>query len=114
MWNAIEMDDGLAMVERDEQLVLQTINKIRNLCKLVESLQLAQHIHRLLHSLPFVRRYGHLGYRIVVIGIAIILMFIYLDGRIEAQLVGPHHLYISLNRTHRHTLADTLHLIESI
>ena len=97
--HTIKVDDWFAIALADGQLVLKTPHHIRHFGELVKVLQLTEHINSLLHHLIVVLRQRHVGYRIILFGITVILVVIYLDRRIIAKFVGAHHLNIALNGT---------------
>ena len=108
------MDDGLAVVLTDSEFVLKSADHIRHLGELLEVFLLAKHVNSLLHHLIVILRHGHICNAIVLVGIAVVLVLIYLDGCVIAQFVGAHHLYVALNGTHADTFANAFHVIEGI
>lgn len=112
--HAVEVYDGLAVMLTDGEFVLKSADDIGHLGELLKVLKLAKHVNCLLHHLIVVLRHGHICDAIVLVGIAVVLVLIYLDGCVIAQFVGAHHLYVALNGTHADTFANAFHVIEGI
>ena len=93
------------------ETVLQSAHHVGHLGKLVEVLQLAQHIDSLLHQLEVILRHRHVHDAVVRVAIPIIFIVIYLYGGIVAQFVRPHHLKVALHGAQTHSLTDTLHIV---
>ena len=83
----------------DGEFVLKSADDIGHFGELFEVLQLAKHVNCFLHYLKVVLRHGHISDAVVFIGIAVVLVLIYLDGCVIAQFVRAHHLYVALNGT---------------
>ena len=67
-----------------------------------------------MQHLIIVFRHRHVHDAEIGVGVAIVFLVVYLDGRIVAQFVGAHSLQVHLHGAHTHPLADSLAVVQGI
>ena len=71
-----------------------------------------QHFHSFSNKIEVFSCQGQLSNRVVLISVPVVLLIIYLNGRIVSELVRTHDLYIVLNSSQRDAFADTFHVVQ--